>query len=537
MSSGAETFDYVIVGAGAAGCVLANRLSADPKINVLVLEAGGHDRRLWIKVPAGFVKTLSNSAVNWCYNSEAEPNLNGRSIICPRGKVLGGSSSINGHLYVRGQRHDYDHWAQLGNRGWSYEDVLPLFKRSERRAGGDPTYRGRDGGLYVEDLRETHELCRVFIEAAGQCGIPHNPDYNGPNQEGACTYQQMMHNGRRWSAADAFLKPALSRPNLTVRTGAFVERIVFDGARAVGIAYRQNGTMAEVRAGRDVILSGGSINSPQLLQLSGVGPAEHLRSLGIEIRHDLSGVGQNLRDHIAGRVSYRVNPCRTLNERARGLPLVREVVKYAFGRTGLLATSPAHAGAFVRSRPGLESPDVQFAFAPASYQRGMTGATPLDPEPGMTCGVWQLRNESRGSVMIKSADPAVAPAIQPNYLSDPIDRDCLVAGLRIAEKILQAPAFAPYRVKRLLPESEIKTDDEWLAFVAEYGSTTYHPIGSCKMGSDPMAVVDDRLRVHGVPGLRVIDASIMPTMVSGNTYAATLMIAEKGADMVKEDQK
>jgi choline dehydrogenase len=529
-----DEFDYVIVGAGAAGCVLANRLSASGKHRVAILEAGGPDRHIWIKVPAGFNKTVYNPKLNWGYETAPGPHIDGRKIAYPRGKVLGGSGSINGHLYVRGQSADYDTWAQLGCRGWSWTDVLPCFKRAERRIGGDDAVRGRDGPLYIEDQSEPHPLSDAFIAANEAQGLRRTPDYNCGDQEGTFLYQQMMRGGRRWSPADAYLRPALRRPNLRLIQWALAERIVFDGKRAIGVQYRgRDGRSETLRAARDVILSGGSINTPHLLQISGVGDPEWLKAFGGAIVHALPGVGRNFRDHYAARVSALVKGAGSLNERSHGLRLVGEVIRYALTRKGLLAASPSHAGGYFRTRPGLETPDMQLYFAPASYPTGRYGTAELDTRPGMTLGCSQLRPESTGHVKALSADPTAKPEIQPNYLADPIDRDALLAALKYLRKLLATQPLADYVERENLPGPDVKTDDEWMAHARATGSTTYHPVGTCKLGTDPMAVVDPAsMKVIGLQGLRVADASVMPTMVSGNTYAATNMIAEKASDLV-----
>jgi choline dehydrogenase len=527
-------FDYIIVGAGAAGCVLANRLSASGKNRVAVLEAGGPDRHIWIKVPAGFNKTVYNPNLNWGYETAPGPHIDGRRIVYPRGKVLGGSGSINGHLYVRGQSADYDTWAQLGCRGWSWTDVLPFFRRAERRIGGDDAVRGRDGPLYIEDQREPHVLSDAFVAANEALGLKRTPDYNGGDQEGTFHYQQMMRGGRRWSPVDAYLRPALSRPNLRLIPWALAERVAFDGKRATGVQYRgRDGRSETLRATRDVILSGGSINTPHLLQISGVGDPAWLKDIGVEVVCALPGVGRNFRDHYAARVSALVKGAGSLNERSHGVRLVGEVIRYAFTRKGLLAASPSHAGGYLRTRPGLETPDMQLYFAPASYAPGRYGTSDLDTQPGMTLGCSQLRPESIGHVKALSADPAAKPEIQPNYLADPIDRDALLAALKYLRKLLATPPLAGFVIRENLPGPSVQSDDEWMAHARATGSTTYHPVGTCKLGIDPMAVVDPAsMKVMGLQGLRVADASVMPTMVSGNTYAATNMIAEKASDLI-----
>ena len=524
--------DYAIVGAGAAGCVLANRLSASGRQQVAVLEAGGPDRDIFIKIPAGFTRTVNNPALNWGYETAPGPHIGGRRIVYPRGRVLGGSSSINGHLYVRGQAYDYDTWAQLGCRGWSWTDVLPYFKRAESRAGGDPATRGQDGPLIVEDQRDPHPLSHLFQDAAERCGLPRNPDYNSGDQEGTCIYQQMMKNGRRWSAADAFLRPALARPNLRLVMHALAERVELRDRRAVGVRYRVGDRVKLLRVRREVVLAGGSINSAQLLQLSGIGDADWLRPLGIAVAHELKGVGRNLRDHYAARVSVRVKGIGSLNERSHGLALGWEVLRYLVQRKGLLTAAPGHAAAFWRSRPELAVPDVQMLFAPASYPAGRVGTASLEREPGMTCGGYQERPESRGHVKLLSADPRQAPEIQPNYLADPLDRQVMLALLKFARQLFAMAPLAQHVAHETFPGPAVASDEDLLAHAKATGSTTFHPVGTCKMGSDPEAVVDAKLKLIGMEGLRVADASVMPTMVSGNTYAAVVMIAEKAAEAI-----
>ena len=531
-----EEFDYVIVGAGAAGCVLANRLSASGKNSVAILEAGGKDNNIFIKIPAGFNKTVYNPKLNWGYETAPGPYIDNRKIPFPRGKVIGGSGSINGHLYVRGQSADYDMWAQLGCRGWSWDDVLPYFKRAETRGngGGDPSVRGNNGPLSIEDQRDPHDLSEAYMAANEALGLRRTPDYNSGNQEGTFLYQQMMRGGRRWSPADAYLRPALSRPNLKLIQRALAEAIVFEGKRAVGIRYTQEGgAPITIRARRDVILSGGAINTPQLLQISGVGDPEWLSGIGVDVVHALPGVGKNLRDHYAVRVSALVKGAGSLNERSRGVRLAIEVLRYAFTRKGLLTASPSHAGGYMKTREGLATPDMQLYFAPASYPTGRYGVTELDTQAGMTLGCSQLRPESKGWLKALSSDPRAKPEIQPNYLQDQMDRDALLAAMKYMRQLLQTRPLADYVVAENFPGPAVRTDDEWMAHARATGSTTYHPIGSCKMGIDPMAVIDPAsMKVIGLEGLRVADASCMPTMVSGNTYAATNMIAEKAADLI-----
>ncbi len=526
----ADSYDYVIVGAGSAGCVLANRLSADPAIRVLLLEAGGSDLHPYIRAPAGFIKTFQSSRFNWCYTTEPVAGADNRPIYFPRGKVLGGSSAINGSLYVRGQQRDFDTWAQLGNRGWSFDDVLPYFRRSEDRSSGADAYHGTGGPQHVSDINERHPICEAFIAGAESLGVPRNPDYNGAEQEGVAYYQRTIRNGRRHSAATGYLAPVRRRPNLHVVTGAHVQRIDIADRRACGVTYRQGGQERRAIAAGEVILSAGTVNSPHLLQLSGIGPAAVLQGIGIEPLHELPGVGEGLQDHFATRVAHRVVLGRTLNERARGPRLWWEVANWLATGQGVLSLSPAHVGAFIRSHASLDAPDLQIVFTPASYSEGVTGK--LQPFPGMTCGVWQMRPHSRGWVRARSPDPAIAPAIQPNYLADEADRRAAVDGLRWARRLLDSPALAPYRGEETVPGPDVQTDAALLAYARARGSTVYHAISTCRMGSDPNAVVGADLRVHGIEGLRVVDASVMPTMVSANTNAATLMIAEKASDMI-----
>jgi choline dehydrogenase len=535
-----ETFDYVIVGAGSAGSVLAGRLSEDESTTVCVLEAGPRDWHPFIHIPAGFMYTLVDPKVNWLYTSEASEWTGGRRIAAPRGKTLGGSSSINGHIYNRGQRLDFDGWAQRGNRGWGYADLLPYFRRSERRIGeADDTFRGRDGNLPITDLDWRDPLCEAFIEGAVEMGIPRNRDYNGTMQAGVSYVQRIIQNGRRMSAARGYLHPAMSRRNLTVRTHAHANEIMLEGKRAVGVRYRQggrNGTQMEVRAAKEVILCGGTVNSPQLLQVSGIGPAPLLQSHGITVRHELPGVGENLRDHYAPRFVARVKNAETINEKSHGLRLVGEVLKYALTRKGILALNPTLIYVFWKSDERVDNYDLQLTFTPASYKEGVQST--LDDFPGMTIASWQQRPDSIGYVRIKSADPFEHPVIQPNYLAAESDRHVLLAGMKLARRLLASRPLSKYYDREEFPGAKMQSDDELLGAAKQRGTTTFHLMGTCRMApdSDPTAVVDDQLRVRGIQGLRVVDASIMPTMPSANLNASVLMIAEKASDMIRGRQ-
>ena len=533
-----ESFDYVIVGAGSAGSVLASRLSEDPNVTVCVLEAGPRDWHPFIHIPAGFMYTLVDPKVNWLYKSEPSEWTGGRAIAAPRGKTLGGSSSINGHIYNRGQRLDFDGWAQRGNRGWGYSDVLPYFRRSEHRmaSDADATFRGSEGSLPITDLEWRDPLCEAFIEGAVEQGIPRNPDYNGTKQAGVSYVQRIIRNGRRVSAARGYLHPAMSRPNLTVRTHAQATSVVLEGKRAVGVRYRKggrNGTPMEVRARREVILSGGTVNSPQLLQISGIGPAPLLKSLGIEVKHALAGVGENLRDHYAPRFVARVKNATSINERSKGLRLAGEILKYVTTRKGLLTLNPTLIYVFWKSDESIENYDLQLTFTPASYKEGVQST--LDDFPGMTIASWQQRPDSTGYVRARSADPFEHPVIQPNYLGAESDRRVLLAGMKLARRLLGSKALSKYYDREEFPGAEKQSDADLMQAAKERGTTTFHLMGSCRMApdTDPTAVVDDQLRVRGLEGLRVVDASIMPTMPSANLNASVLMIAEKAADMIR----
>ena len=525
------TFDYIVVGAGSAGCVLANRLSENPSNSVLLLEAGGRDWNPLIHIPVGFWKMFSRPSVNWCFETEPEEGTRNRKIPIPRGKVLGGSSSINGMLYVRGQALDYDTWAQLGNRGWSYDEVLPYFKKSENFERGNDDFHQTGGELNVADMPEQHHILDAFIDAGVEIGYPRNVDYNGSSQEGFGYYQVTQRGGRRHSTARAFLDPARSRSNLTIATRAMAQKILMDGTRAIGVRYASAGRTIEDFADAEVILCAGAVQSPQLLELSGIGDPDLLSRNDIQVIRELPGVGENYRDHYSSSVAWRVKGSSTLNQDTRGLKFIGELFNYALRRKGVLTYTAGIAHGFVKSREDLDEPDVQFHFAHGSYARGAKPGE-LEEDPGMTVSVCQLRPESQGSIHIQNNDPSAAPAIRPNFLSEAVDRNALIGGMRVAREVGAAPALARYVSHELYPGEHTQTDEQILDFCRGTGGTVFHPIGTCKMGSDPMAVVDDHLRVHGVDGLRVADASIMPTLISGNTNAPSIMIGEKVSALI-----
>jgi choline dehydrogenase len=528
-----DSFDYIIIGAGSAGCVLANRLTASGQHRVLLLEAGGADRNIWIHIPLGYGKLFSNPKVNWLYSSEPEAELDNRCIIQPRGKVLGGSSSINGLLYIRGQAEDFDHWRQLGNAGWSFADVLPHFRRAEDQQRGEDDLHGVGGPLAVSDVCEPHPLCEAFIAAAQQAGFARNDDFNGPTQEGAGYFQLTARNGRRWSTAVGYLRPARRRPNLTVVPNAPANRILFSGKRAVGVEYRQGERTCTAYADAEVIVAAGAFNSPQLLQLSGLGPAPLLKSFGIEVVADMPGVGADLQDHLQARMQYRCTEPITMNDVINSWRhRLGAGLRYVALRKGLLALGAGYAGGFFRTNSAVATPDVQVHFI--IFSSDMSGAA-LHPFPGFIASVCQLRPESRGFVRIKSADPKEPPAIQPRYLSSAHDRDTLLAGIKLLRRIMGQAAMRRYIAEERAPGPRCTSDADLLAFARASGSTVFHPTSTCRMGADATAVVDQRLRVRGIERLRVVDGSIMPTVVSGNTNAAIVMIAEKGADMILAD--
>jgi len=526
-----DTFDYIVIGAGSAGCAVTGRLSEADAGTTCVLEAGPKDRNPFIHIPAGVIYTLHNPRVNWMYKTEASEATAGRQIYQPRGKTLGGSGSINGHIYNRGHRLDYDEWAEAGNPGWSYADVLPYFNRSQRHLGaGDEGYHGKEGPFTVT-VEEPQLLGDAFIESAVNAGIPRAHDYNGAEQHGINYAQRSVNKGRRVSPATAYLRPAERRGNTDIRTDAHVVRINFKDNRATGVTYIRGGQEHTVHANREVILSGGSIASPQILQLSGVGEPGHLQRIGVETKHTLTGVGENLRDHYLIRLVSRVN-VKTTNERVRGLPLVREVLKYAFTRKGALAMTPTLIYGFVKSDPALARGDIQIAMTPASYPGGVQSQ--LDDFPGVTVACWQQRPLSSGYVRAVSPDPHQHPEIQPNYLSHPTDRELLLKAMRVGRRVMRTEPFSEMVVNEERPGLECESDEDWMSYAAANGNSAYHPMGTCRMGprSSPNTVVDHELRVHGIEGLRIADASIMPNMPSANTNAASIMIGEKCADMV-----
>lgn len=518
-------YDYVIVGAGSAGCVLANRLSEDPGVSVLLLEAGGPDNKQEISIPAAFSK-LFKSPLDWAYYTEEEPQMAGRKMYWPRGKVLGGSSSINAMIYIRGNRGDYDAWRAAGNNGWGYDDVLPYFKKAENQEHGPSEYHGVGGPLQVSDQRTVNPLSRAFVEACKELGIAENPDFNGAENEGSGIYQVTQKNGARWSAASAYLKPALSRPNLTVRTNAQVAQILLEQGRATGVISVENGKNETIRAGREVLICAGAINSPQLLMLSGIGPAKHLKSVDIEVVVDLPGVGQNLQDHLAGGVQFASKkPISLLDAESFG-----NVLKYIFFKKGPLTSVVAEAGGFIKLQENALLPDIQFHFAPVLFKNHG-----FDPPPGhgFTIGPTLLHPRSRGQILLRSNNPLAPAVIRANYFSEEEDARVMLRAVKFSRELALTRAFEPFRGEQIMAGADL-SDEELLQLIRENAETLYHPTGTCKMGNDSMAVVDTQLRVRGVEGLRVIDASVMPTIIGGNTNAPTIMIAEKAADLLKQ---
>ncbi len=530
-------FDYIVVGAGSSGATIASRLSESGTHRVLLLEAGteGSDY-FWSRIPVGVSKMIEHPAVNWCFSSEPDAGSGGRRIEVPRGKMLGGSSSINGMVYIRGQAQDYDHWAQLGNRGWSWQDVLPVYKRMENYAGGSDELRGRDGPLRITDTpRHKVPLLEKMIESAAKIGLPFNADLNGATQEGIGMSQVTIAKGRRQSTAYCYLDPARGRANLTIERGALAQTLILEGKRCVGVRYTVSGQKREARVSREVIVSSGSINSPKLLELSGIGQGELLRSRGVTPVHELKGVGENLRDHYSPRIKFAITARNaTFNDNARGWRLVREAFKYALWREGFLATTAVPIRMYFRTRPGLETPDATISILPFLTER-VDGERRVARQRGITMNANVLRSESTGSIHIKSNDPAEAPAIRFNFLSAQNDRDGVLACIRKGRELMAASPLKEMTGEEIAPGAHLQTDEELLEWVRTTAETTYHPVGTCKMGNDPMAVVDPELRVHGIEGLRVADASIMPTLTSGNTNAPCIMIGEKCAQMTLAD--
>ena len=532
-----KNYDYIIVGAGSAGCVLANRLSADPAVQVLLLEAGPADDKLWLRIPAGMTRLMSDTRVNWLYKTCKEPALNNRVLACPRGKTLGGSSSINGLVYMRGHPSDYDHWRDLGNRGWGWSDVLPIYRKSEHFEGGASAYHGSDGELSVENLKSPHEASRTFVKAGQSIGITVNEDFSGITHEGIGYLQLNLRSGVRESSATAFLNPVKQRPNLEICVNARVQRVVMSGTRARGIKF-SIGKVAREATAREIILSGGAINSPQLLMLSGIGPADHLRELGIDVVRDLPGVGENLHDHTYVHCLAEVSPDFSINDKiSSNIKLLPHVLQYIATRKGLLTSAAAQVGAYLKSDAQLDRPDLQLQFRPFSIVVGRDGKISADKFPAVTASCSQSRPVSRGRLWLASADPSAPPNILFNYLSADEDRRVLMAGIRWMRKIFASEPFASHVVRETFPGPNVQTDEQLLDHLRANAQPMYHPVGSCKMGHDRMAVVDDRLRVHGIENLRVVDASIMPTIPSGNTNAPTIMIAEKAAQMILEDAR
>lgn len=530
-----DKYDFIIAGGGTAGCVLANRLTANGRYKVLLLEAGDWAKSVWVQIPAGFSKLLTNKRYNWLFQSEPEEATLNRVISIPRGKGLGGSTLINGMIYVRGQAQDYDQWAQMGCRGWSFADVLPYFKKIEDTSLGSEEYRAKNGPLPICEVIEKPEIGEAFLRAAQEAGYSQNPDYNGHSQEGFGYYQVNQRNGRRVSAADAYLKPAKNRKNLTILTGAVVQTLLLDGRQVLGVTVLYKGRVCHYYAGREVILTLGAVQTPQLMEVSGIGHPDHLIRAGINVQHSLKGVGENYIDHFCTRMNWRVTQPITLNEQTHGMSLIKSVLQYGLTRKGILTFGTGLAFGFVKTDPSMVTPDVQYFFMHASYANA--AERKLDSKPGITVGVSQMRPRSRGSIHIRSASMADSPRIRPNFLSDAEDCRAMVEGMKIARNIIAQPAMTNYVESELSPGAGCRSDAEWLEFARSNGQTIYHICGTARMGADPMAVTDERLKVRNLAGLRIADTSVMPTIVSGNTQAAAFMIAEKAADMIIEDHQ
>jgi choline dehydrogenase len=529
-------FNYIIVGAGSAGCVLANRLTASGRHRVLLLEAGGEDRDIWLHIPIGYGRHFTNPKVNWLYQTEPEPECHDRQIMAPRGKVIGGSSSINGLLYVRGQREDFDHWRQLGNTGWSHDDVLPYFRKAEDNQNGASEFHGAGGPLRVSNQPYKWEIAEALLAACQQAGIPYTPDYNGATQEGCGYYQTTTTDKRRWSTAAAYLTAAKKRPNLTIKTRAHATRVLFEGKRAVGVEFRTPRGLETARAGREVIVSGGAYGSPQLLQLSGVGPAEHLRDMAVDVVHDLPGVGSNLQDHFNTYCTYQIS--RNLSLNSLHYSLTDRLIagaKYVFLKSGPMSGNGMYVGALIRSDKRLERPDIQLNISAWSTIDRTRDGIISHPFPGISISPVHLRPDGRGSVRLRNNDPLAPPEIRFNVLKSDYDVQALIAGIHAARGIVRQQALRDLVVRETAPGEHVGSDEDMIADIRQRGVSNLHPVGSCGMGQGPQTVVDARLRVHGIAGLRVVDASVMPAIIAGNTNAPTIMIAEKASDMIQQD--
>ena len=538
MPADADTYDFIVTGAGSAGCVLAARLSEDGRYRVLLLEAGGNDNHFWIHVPMGYAKTFVDPRINWMFESEPEKELQGRTMYQPRGKVLGGTSSINGMVYMRGNAADYDQWRQLGNEGWSYDDVLPYFRKAEDNERGASEFHGAGGPLRVSNQPYNWEIAQALLAACTQAGIPETPDFNGATQEGCGYYQTTTNNKRRWSTAAAYLKPARNRPNLVVKTKAHATRLLFDNGRAVGVEFETPRGRERAMAGREVIVSGGAFGSPQLLLLSGLGPAQHLQDMGVAVVKDMPGVGSNLQDHFNTYCTYRISRNLSLNALQYSLPhRLMAGAQYVLLRSGPMSGNGLYVGALVRSDKRLERPDLQLNISAWSTIERTRDGIVSHPFPGISISPVHLSPDGRGTVRLKSNDPLAPPAIQFNFLKSEYDWQALIAGMRYARSIVRQQALQKLIVEETLPGIQVRTEEDMREDIRARGVSNLHPVGSCGMGHGPMAVVDPRLRVHGVPGLRVVDASVMPSIIAGNTNAPTIMIGEKASDMILEDAR